>query len=132
MAEKPRIVSVSPGKEQKKEEGQAPAVPAVNAANVPVQPPPRQAPAPLIKPKIVKESDFSMIVGNNPEEESEIPPERRQASLESDDALYNLRKQQVQDITPVSKDELMKKIEEDRSKRQGGFGKTIRKFFGFQ
>ena len=129
MAEKPRIVSVSSGKEQKNDEEARIAI-----GTVPAQSPSLQVSAPLSKPKIVKESDFSMMVRNDlsDSEESEIPPERRETSLESDDALYNLRKQQVKDITPVSKDELMKKIEEDRSKRQGGFGKTIRKLFGLQ
>ncbi len=94
------------------------------------------------KPRVVREEDYSRIIEKEPEgaatEEMREEPvlfkglkEEEEQAKSGDAAGDKLREQALKDITPLSKEEILKVAEEDQRKR-GGIGGRIRRFMGLE
>ncbi|MFH1106475.1 MAG: hypothetical protein V1787_01120 [Candidatus Micrarchaeota archaeon] len=89
------------------------------------------------KPRVVEEVDYSRMIGTpapgeGAAKEPVVFKDLKGESLESTDAVRDrLREKALQDITPLSNDEVIRQAEEDR-RRRGGIRKRIKNLFGLE
>lgn len=94
------------------------------------------------KPRVVEEVDYSRMIekkagGSAGEEEARKEPvlfkglEEARKETREDTARDELRRQALKDITPLTKEEIIRQAEEDRQKRKG-IGGRVRQFLGLE